>query len=132
TDFVPELVKANLGKTAFKPNCFNTALVGAGLMANLEFTRFTEFKAALRAHCSPTANPLPGDIGVVSLKGEELSPIHAFLFLTPTFGFEKPGSNAQDPWRFMNPDEVVGGADYPRESSVLSYHRCQLPAVDKP
>lgn len=127
TGILPEFVRATIGKTALKANCFNTALVGAGLASKIGFTPFFEFSGILRERCSREPAPGAGDIGVVSLKGGSLSPIHAFIYLTPEFGYEKPGSDSTEPWRFMNPSEEVGGtgAPYPDESSDLFYFRCR-------
>lgn len=124
---LPELVLTTLGTKAGGANCFNTALLGAGLASKLEFTPFFRFSAALKSDCRRVAAPSAGDIGVVNLKDSALSPIHAFIYLTPEFGYEKPGSDRAAPWRFMNPAAEVGGpgAPYSAESADLIYFSCR-------
>ena len=124
---LPGFVRDTIGKTALKANCFNTALVGTGLARKIGFTPFFEFSKVLMQRCSRALSPGTGDIGVVSLKGDSVFPIHAFIYLTPEFGYEKPGSDPAEPWRFMNPSEELGGdgAPYSDESSEIVYFHCR-------
>ena len=125
TALLPEFILSTLGQRAPRANCFNTALIAAGLATEIGFVRFTDFAKRLRSErCHSVGEPVAGDLGVVSQRGG-LSPVHAFLFIQEKLGYEKPGSDQQDPWRFMNPARVrATGGPYDPATHDLLYFRC--------
>ncbi|MBX3018471.1 MAG: hypothetical protein KF767_11310 [Bdellovibrionaceae bacterium] len=98
---VPENFRNDLGATYAQagPNCFSTALRGAGLTTSLTGVDAPEMKAFARAFCQEVQEPQTFDIGIYHAPNSDgasaFAPstlwIHGFIHLSPGFVLEKQG-----------------------------------------
>jgi len=78
--------------TTFKyagPNCFGTALLGAGIYDNIRGVDISEFNHVLESSCEEVDTPALGDIGVFESSG--YMAVHAFMYINDEIAYEKQG-----------------------------------------
>ncbi len=95
------------------PNCFSTALKTAQIYPSFRAVSAREFSEATEKFCTESSEPKPGDLGVYFVEG--FGPVHAFLYLSKSIGFEKPGVDylGQTPLRF----NLLSNIDYTHRAS---------------
>ncbi len=71
------------------PNCFGSALYGAGVYEHIRGVDVGEFSHVLKTSCSEVKTPETGDIGVYEVS--DFAPIHAFMYLNEEVAYEKQG-----------------------------------------
>lgn len=99
TSCVPAPLRADLGRVFRQPgpNCFATALHGAGALPGYRAVDVSEMKSHARLYCHEVLQPEPLDLGVYVAPGttdlfaESATWVHAFLWVTPEMVFEKQG-----------------------------------------
>ncbi len=97
----PRLLKASDQTfSTLGPNCFATALYGAGLHNTFRGVSAREFQETLNSSCFEVKTPKFGDIGIYYVEG--FSPTHAYTFISKDIVFEKPGVDymGKTPTRF--------------------------------
>lgn len=149
---LPARVRADVGTSYPQagPNCFATALKGAGLAASARGVDAGEMKAFARAFCVRVERPAALDLGVYVAPGEDPLAarslwIHAFLHLTPNFVFEKQGVDywGATPVRLMpfsavdhrvriSPECRRFAPDPAVCANELTYWRCRPPDLPAP
>jgi hypothetical protein len=105
-DFVNRFHGVKAGR--WGPNCWNTALVAAKILAAPSFTSPEEMtfwmKSPLCRALGGGELPRPGDIiAIRSQAGEE---VHGFVYLTPELSFSKNYLTAMAPYALQGPEEV--------------------------
>lgn len=121
------------------PNCWNQALVDAGLLSVHRYTSPKEFKRLLNQYCVPTSIPTKGSLGRITLRGEEY---HAFTWISEEYVYAKNSFGAYEVPRMMNFEEMYQTYPLPvacRDPRVnnqdcemrLSYYNCQPELVEK-
>lgn len=94
---LPERAAAiNLKEQAFGVNCWNTALFANHVMEQKPIQSY-EFQEVLRSSCIEKAVDAPllaGDI-VSFLSFDDTTPMHAWVYVSPEFGFHKEGSRIE-------------------------------------
>jgi hypothetical protein len=112
TDYLPSYASKCIG-TQLKcdgPNCFNTAMLNAGVCKSVRFTSSEEMMAVLQSpSCKEIADPKdlkPGDTITIG-KGEPLEPRHSFVYISENLGFEKPSHSKQELHRFLSPSNIL-------------------------
>lgn len=95
------------------PNCFSTALFGAGLHDSFRGVSAKEFQATLSSNCEKITQPRIGDIGVYYTEG--FGPTHAYTYVSKSIAFEKQGVDyaGQTPLRF----NTLSSIDYTHRAS---------------
>lgn len=126
--YAPALLKKLVATpiTHHGPNCWNSALVGSGMLGHLRFTSPTEFRflvdsAACRA--IPAGHQQPGDIQVYvrTMQGlpEDMMEVHANIWLTPETVFNKMTNFASARYELTTQNKV--NENYAHTPEILRF-----------
>lgn len=123
------------------PNCWNGALVAAGVLKNKRFINPDEWLFHLEQSCREIDGPEPGAVG--RLFHPEDGEVHGFIHLNEKMIFEKLGEDKQHGYQVVTYEEMltqygktrscrINSKDDPECFHKLVYYRCHTQAVLHP
>ena len=90
------------------PNCWNGALVAAGVLKSKRFIRPEEWTGHLQKNCFEIERPIPGSVGrIFHLENNIETEVHGFIHLDSDTIFAKHGENAQHGYMIMSYEEML-------------------------
>lgn len=147
---VPRFVRENHGFAPAQngPNCWDTALVLAGLVPGSRYASPREMSfwmnSSMCRQVGPRESLRPGDVGAIrsraALKERGFSEYHGFIYLTPELSFSKNGFSREAPFALQPLSRVLASYDvtHPEKcdhvsgrpegcQSWVEYYRCEPP-----
>ncbi|MBC7396776.1 MAG: hypothetical protein H7333_04965 [Bdellovibrionales bacterium] len=111
------------------PNCWNTALVSAGILPHLRGTEADEFKywmsSPLCTELKAGEKPEAGDVMAIRSSYGSTEE-HAFIYGTEELSFSKKTFEAAEPYRMLSTDEIYGRPfNVKRECRALGRTDCE-------
>lgn len=118
------------------PNCWNGAMVQAGVLKNHRFIHPLEFQYLLQKNCQSTAEPRSGALGRM---WDDRGEVHAFIWVNPRTVYSKHSDGHFDSrgYEFMDMDEMLKSYLFKKECAMnhegkgcqrnVDYYQCRSP-----